>query len=89
MIIKFPISMVFDVFYTDRRTKEPVTVQNTFEGEYDVESLELEEPRFGYSAFMIHGNQKDALHNDLFHGGIFEVPNPAFDIVAETGHTIA
>ena len=75
MVIRFAMAMVFDVLYSDTEYK-PVAVPHTFEGEYNVEQLTLEEERHGYTAFMVNGDQKD-----LIHGGIFEVPNPAFDVV--------
>ena len=81
MRIKFPCAMSFDVLYVDDQTQEPMSANHVLDGEYEVEKLELEEERYGYSAFMVVGDQIDANHKDLIDGGVFEVPNPAFDVV--------
>ena len=78
MRIKFCCPMSFDVLYADSQTQEPVAVHHTFEGEYEVDEIDLEEKRYGYTAFMISGDQER-----LQDGGIFEVPNPAFNVVKD------
>ena len=75
MIIQFPCAMSFDVLYAGE-DGQPLAVPHTFEGQYTVDEVAIEEPRFGFSVFTVIGDQKD-----LTDGGIFEVPNPAFNEV--------
>lgn len=74
MIIRFPCAMSFDILYRGE-DNQPLTVPHNFEGQYMVEEVTIEKPRFGFTVFVVVGDQKD-----LIDGGIFEVPNPAFDV---------
>lgn len=77
MKILFPLSMTFDVLYLDASDKE-IAVPHIFEGEYKVKELKAKEVRHGYTIFMLDGDHD---HNKIQDGGIFEVPNPCFNLV--------